>query len=117
METLIPWIAHSLEIVGITIITVAAVQAVYRLIKNKFDLQCEAIKLRLAKALELSLEFKLAAEILKTVIIRTMDEIFMLAAVMAIRIILTFVIHWEIQHTPIPLQNSDKKSGGGKLKG
>jgi len=34
---------------------------------------------------------------LKTVVIREMDEIYVLGAIIAIRVILTFVIHWEIK--------------------
>jgi len=39
----------------------------------------------------------LAAEILKTVIVRNFDEMYILAAIILLRAILTFVIHWEIK--------------------
>ncbi len=45
----------------------------------------------------LSLEFKLAAEIIKTVVIRTIDEFIILASVAILRVVLSFVLHWELK--------------------
>ena len=44
-----------------------------------------------------TLDFKLAAEILKTVIIKNIDELILLAAVFIIRIIMTFVLEKEMK--------------------
>jgi uncharacterized membrane protein len=45
----------------------------------------------------LALEFKLASEIIKTAIVRDIAEIYVLGAIIIIRVILTLVIHWEIK--------------------
>lgn len=55
------------------------------------------IKIEFAQSLTLALEFKLGAEILKTVIVRSMDEMYILAAIIVLRAILAFVIHWEMK--------------------
>lgn len=99
LEIIIPPIAGILELIGVLIIAIYAFISVWDLVAAKFDLENVSIKLKLAKALELGLEFKLAAEILKTVIIRSLDEIIILSAVVILRVILTFVIHWEISNT------------------
>ena len=39
----------------------------------------------------------MGGEILKTVITRDIDEMYVLAAIIVLRAILTFVIHWEIK--------------------
>ena len=39
----------------------------------------------------------MGAEILKTVIVRSLDEMYILAAIILLRTILAFVIHWEIK--------------------
>lgn len=44
-----------------------------------------------------TLDFKLAAEILKTVTIKSMDELVILASVFIIRIIMTFVLEKEMK--------------------
>ena len=50
----------------------------------------------LAETLALSLEFKMAGEILKTVVSHTIEELSILGAVIVLRALLTFLIHWEI---------------------
>ncbi|MCF6466566.1 DUF1622 domain-containing protein [Clostridium sp. Cult2] len=97
LETIIPYITGFLESIGVIIITVASIKAIINIIKSGFDLGNENLKIELGKALALSLEFKLAAEILKTVIIRTLDEFLILAAITFLRIIISFVIHWEVE--------------------
>lgn len=93
----IPYISGSLEIIGVLIISLGSLEAIYRLIKSKFNFGDESLKINLAKALTLSLEFKLAAEILKTVVIRTIDEFIVLSAVVILRVVMTFVLQWEIE--------------------
>ncbi len=98
LELIIPIASSSLELVGVVIIILGAIEAIYNLIKNKFNTDNIDVKLKLAKALSLSLEFKLASEILKTVLIHTLDELLILSAVVVLRVIMTLVIHWEIQN-------------------
>lgn len=38
----------------------------------------------------------MGAEILKTLLVRNLDELVILASIVILRFILTFVIHWEI---------------------
>ena len=99
LRKIIPYITGSLEMIGVLIITFASVNAIIAFIKNGFDFGDEDLKIELAKALALSLEFKLAAEILKTVIVRTLNEFLILAAITFLRIIISFVINWEVQAT------------------
>lgn len=99
LETIIPIIAGILELIGVIIITFGALKGIVKLIMNKFNLNDDSIGIELAKAMALSLEFKLGAEIIKTVIVQDMKEFYMIAAVAALRIIITFVLHWEIQHS------------------
>ena len=47
--------------------------------------------------LALSLEFKMAAEILKTVLVRDMTELMVLGAVIILRALLSFLIHFEMK--------------------
>ena len=39
----------------------------------------------------------MAAEILRTVLVQSMDELYMLGAVILIRALLSLLIHWEIK--------------------
>jgi len=55
-------------------------------------------KLYLAKGMALGLEFKMGSEILRTVIVRDLSEIAIVAGIVALRAALTLLIHWEIKH-------------------
>ena len=70
---IIPYITGSLESIGVFIITIAALRGIFQFIKNGFDFKDDDVAIDFAKSMALSLEFKLAAEIIKTVVIRTID--------------------------------------------
>ncbi len=84
-----------LNLIGVLIITLASIKVIISLIRSRFNFKQEGKKIEFAQALSLALEFKLAAEILMTVVIRTLDEFIILAAVTLFRIIIGIVIHWE----------------------
>lgn len=84
-----------LEIFGAFIILFSAtVTFVGFLRTGKVDHQA---RLTFSRFLIFGLEFKLAGEILRTVIVRTVNEIIILAAIIALRAVLNFIIHWEIR--------------------
>ncbi|WP_373755801.1 DUF1622 domain-containing protein, partial [Jeotgalibaca porci] len=81
----------------VVVVVYGVIRSLYLFIFSGGNLMASDPKLDLAKALAYSLEFKLAAEILKSVMIQTLDEFIILAAIVVLRVILTFVIHWEIE--------------------
>lgn len=94
---IIPYLTGFLEAVGVLIIMIGSIESLYKLIKSRFNFDDENLKIQFAKALAMSLEFKLAAEILKTVVVRTLDEFIILSAIVVLRVVITFVLHWEIK--------------------
>lgn len=56
----------------------------------------------LAEGLALSLEFLMASEILKTVTLRETKELVILAAVIVMRVLLSFLIHFEMRQNNRP---------------
>ncbi|WP_291650161.1 DUF1622 domain-containing protein [Clostridium sp.] len=97
VELITPVAIHLLESMGILIIIVGAIKAFYKFILNIITKNNYPIKVEFAQSLTLALEFKLGAEILKTVIVRSLDEMYILAAIIILRAILAFVIHWEMK--------------------
>lgn len=55
------------------------------------------LRLDLAQGIALSLEFKMGSEVLRTVIVREWSELGILGAIILLRGLLTFLIHWEIK--------------------
>ena len=97
LEIVIPEIIHLLEAMGVIIIFIGAIKAFWKYFSNLIKGTNYPIKIQFAEALTLALEFKMGAEILKTVIVRSLDEMYILAAIILLRAILAFVIHWEIK--------------------
>ena len=79
------------EFIGVGII-VSGIHGFYLYLKKSPD-----TKLALAKGLAMGLEFKLGSEILRTVILRSWQEIGIVAGIIVLRAALTFLIHWEIR--------------------
>ena len=101
-EHVVSWILGVLiplcEIMGIFVVGVSALSAFGRYLRRLVSGDMGDIKFRLASGLALSLEFKMAAEILKTVLVRDFGELTVLAIVIALRALLSFLIHFEMKH-------------------
>lgn len=89
--------AGMLELIGIVIIIIGSFRALVKLIGCLIKKQPLHIVIDLGKALALALEFKMGAEIIKTVIIHNLEELAILGVVIVIRALLSFIIHWEIR--------------------
>ena len=89
--------ASILEFVGIMIIIIGSFRAMLIVLKCIAKKEPYRIATDLGRALSLALEFKMGAEIIKTVIIHNLEELAILGIVIIIRALLAFIIHWEIQ--------------------
>ena len=88
--------AEVLELIGIIIIVVGSFRALVRLFERIIKKKQFHVATDLGRALALALEFKMGAEIIKTVIIHNLEELAILGIVIVIRALLAFIIHWEI---------------------
>lgn len=84
-----------LEVYGAIVIVYSANAVFLTFIKTSRD-GAEA-RLTLAAYLSFGLELFLGAEILRTVVSRSMEEIIVLAAIIILRAIITLLIHWEVR--------------------
>lgn len=96
LEKAIPIIAIILECIGVFVILQGSIITIIKFIKLGLDYKEESLGLELAKAMALGLQFLLAAEILSTLIVRTLDQLWLLAGITILRIIIGLVLHWEI---------------------
>ena len=96
------WVAVGVEAAAAGIIALAALEATWRTIRIFLgrpalpDAAKEGVRLRLARWLAVALEFTLAADILRTAIAPSWDEIGKLAAIAALRTLLNFFLQREI---------------------
>ena len=99
VEVILPYMIAILEIMGILVVAWSSIQAFWNYIQNTFFHKNLNIQLLFAKGLATGLEFKMAAEILKTVLIREMSELLVLGAVILLRAVLSILIHFELKQS------------------
>ena len=80
------------EVIGVWVLIITVIQAAWQLVHKN-----PQVRLNLAQGIALSLEFKLGSEVLRTVITREKEELIILGAIIILRGLLTFIIHWEIK--------------------
>lgn len=99
IETYLPYIVSILELIGIFVVIVSTVQCFWEYIQNTFMHRKLNLQFHLANGLATALEFKMAAEILNTVLIRELSELLTLGAVILLRALLSILIHFEMKTT------------------
>lgn len=106
MNVVLPYIISILELMGIFIVTWSVIKEFWEYIQNTFMKKQLDIQFNLAVGLATGLEFKMAAEILKTVIIQSLDELLVLGAVILIRALMSILIHFEIKDNYIKVNDN-----------
>jgi uncharacterized membrane protein len=82
-----------LELFGVCILVYTAIKSFIFWLKKD-----DSIRLELAQGIALALEFKMGGEVLRTVVVREKSELVILGAIILLRGVLTFLIHWEIKN-------------------
>ena len=93
-----------LELFGVIVLVFTAIKSFILWIRHDSKLRLE-----LAQGIALSLEFKMGSEVLRTVVVRQWAELGILGAVIFLRGLLTFLIHWEIRHEKVDLEKGMKE--------
>ncbi len=97
------WLATGVEAAAALLIALAVLRALWgaaRLLltsAGRGDNASEGVRLRLARWLAVALEFALAADILRTAVAPSWDEIGKLAAIATLRTLLNFFLQREIE--------------------
>ena len=95
-----------LEMLGVTLILFAGLRGIVEFIRHRPQAQ-----LRMAGTMAFALEFKLGGEILRTLLVRELEEIFIVACIIALRGVLNFMIHRDI-HEQERLGEKEKMKTG-----
>lgn len=101
-KTLTVEVAAWVEAAAGALIALAALQATVRSLllfvqRLRGDAETEGVRLQLGRWLALALEFELAADILRTAVAPTWNEIGQLAAIVVLRTVLNFFLQREIE--------------------
>lgn len=102
---IVPELIGIIELLGIIVLIIGTLKAFYMYCRGLLNHLHYPIKLSLGNSLALALEFKMGAEILKTVMIKDINEILVLGAIIILRALLSALIHFEVKS-----EESHKKS-------
>ena len=116
IELVLPHMISVLEVIGILVVFWSGIYGFWQYFQNTFMKKNHALKTNLAKGMAMGLEFKMAAEILKTVLVEDLDELYVLGAVILLRALLSLLIHFELKHSEEGNEkaNKDKKDNTDK---
>ena len=124
INLVLPVIIHILELMGVTIICFGAIRSIIAYFKLQIrsrkgrrlsDSQGAGnVKVMLGTSLELGLEYKMGAEIIKTLLIRDMSEIWILASVIVLRAMLFVLIHFEMRAEMKKSEGNRRESDRGE---
>ncbi len=111
-EFIITYVIATAEFMGIFVVAWSICQTFVEYLLVTFFHKVYAFQSDLANGLATALEFKMAAEILKTVVVRDLSELVILGAVIALRALLSFLIYFELHHgTPAATASSPLYKG------
>lgn len=80
-----------IELAGMLIIVISMVRGFVDYLRKR-----DGTRIELAQGIMLGLEFKVGSEVLRSVIVSGWNELGTLAAIILLRSLLTFLLHWEI---------------------
>lgn len=109
LKTVAEYIAYVAEAVAATIIVIGVGQALWSYLFRALPRRCEhtemiRVRLKLGHALSLGLEFLIGADILKTAVAPSWDDIGQLAAIIGIRTVLNFFLMREIEREELEME-------------
>jgi uncharacterized membrane protein len=105
LVTFLPHIIAFFELVGIAILSSGALRATYYYLSNLFFKKQYDFRLILSDAMITGLEFKMVAEILKTVLVTSISELYVLGVVILLRGLIALMIYFEQRavHSSTPI--------------
>ncbi len=90
-EQIVNYCIIIIELAGTAVIMTTMVRAFIGFLKKN-----EHTRIQLAQGIMLGLEFKIGSEVLRSVIVTNWEELGKLGAIILLRTLLTFLLHWEV---------------------
>ena len=110
-EIIIQWAILLCEFIGVLMIVLTAVRGVIAWIRKN-----ERARLIAAEGIAIALTFKMGGEVLRTVIVRDWQELLILGAVVLLRVVMAFIIHFEIRSERQLLESKPNGEASGEEK-
>ena len=99
VKLIVPPIISLCELMGIIVVVISALRAFWIYCRGLVTHVPRDVKFDLANGLATSLSFKMAAELLKTVIVSNISELILLGAIIILRAMMAVMLHFEMKHS------------------
>ncbi len=96
-ETVLPVVISILELMGIFVVSISATRGFIEYLQEVFLHKKFNLKYELANGLATALQFKMAAEIIKTALVHDLTELTTLGLVIVLRALMSVLIHFEMR--------------------
>lgn len=100
----LPYIISTLELMGIFVVTWTGLKSFWGFIMNSFCSREYPVQYEMASGMATALTFKMAAEILKTVLVHDLEELAVLGAIVVLRGVMSILLHYELKHSKHDMQ-------------
>lgn len=100
IRLVIGYLVPVIEACGALVVTLGAARAIVRYMRSFLEhdpLQVASLRLQLGQSMVMGLEFQVAADILKTALSPTLTEVALLAALIAVRTALNYLLERELK--------------------
>lgn len=96
-EQVVHYVAYTLEFISILIIVYGGLRTLTKYLKSRFEFANKFVKIEFSRAMEMALAYMMAAEILKSLIAHSKEQLIILAALIILRAAIALIIHLETE--------------------
>ena len=97
LEHILDFVIPVCELIAVVVILIAVGSSFFYYIRNLFTPDEHDVKINLMSGLSLGLEFAMAAEIMKTIEKRELEDLILLGAIIVMRVVLAMTLHFELK--------------------
>ncbi|MGC9357093.1 MAG: DUF1622 domain-containing protein [Anaerolineae bacterium] len=101
LTTVMTYIIVIVEACGALVVFLGVLRTVYRYLRvflRRQTVNIATLRLQLGQSMVMGLEFQVAADILKTALSPSWNEVLLLAALIALRTLLNYLLEREVEH-------------------
>lgn len=101
LNQILDYVTYAIEAIGALVIVLSAGRTAIRYVINYFrpeEVDISTLRLSLGQSMVMALEFQVAADILKTALSPSWNDIILLAALIGLRTLLNYLLEQELEH-------------------
>jgi len=113
IRLVIGYLIPVVEACGVLVVTLGVARAIMRYVHSFLEhdpLQMTSLRLQLGQSMVMGLEFQVTADILKTALSPTLNEVALLAVLIAVRTVLNYVLQRELRVLSAVCETPDGES-------